>query len=183
MAERQREELRRVGADIALHGRQAARGSPTPGSLTILEDYAMDTGGYIILRSVISPDQAAALAGEPAAAVERQLAGNETVAECVEGLCGAGWRQDSPLALLPPNLQQGDLTPHPMSKLPSMPRAMRGLLRAQLRAQLMARPTSLIAWCRTPTCTTPISGSTPTCRARPRWRVSWRRCTGRCRSS
>ena len=52
----------------------------------------MDTGGYIILRSVISPAEAAALAGEPAAAVERQLAGNETVAECVEGLCGAGWR-------------------------------------------------------------------------------------------
>ena len=101
MAERQREELRRVGADIALHGRQTARGSPTHGSLTILEDYAMDTGGYIILRSVISPDQAATLAGEPAAAVERQLAGNETVAECVEGLCGAGWRQDGPLALLP----------------------------------------------------------------------------------
>ena len=44
-AERQREELRRVGADIALHGRQAARGSPTHGSLTILEEYAMDTDG------------------------------------------------------------------------------------------------------------------------------------------
>ena len=101
MAERQREELRRVGADIALHGRQAARGSPTHGSLTILEDYAMDTGGYIILRGAISPAEAAALAGEPVAAVERQLAGNETVAECVEGLCGAGWRQDGPLALLP----------------------------------------------------------------------------------
>ena len=89
MASVQQMELERIGADVSLHGRRAATGIPAVPSLTPLESYTFDVSGFLVCRSVFTPNELAAVA---AAATANDglaaLADHETVIGYVEQLCG-----------------------------------------------------------------------------------------------